>query len=568
MKHSLWILYKGFKDFYQFAPAKLITLFSLMLLQRLSAGVGLLLILPLLQTLGMETGQTSALSNKIETFFLLLGIPLTLESILGAFLLIIGIVSAIQYYLTVLSTEFKQSYTHRLRLGLYELVLHTHWSFISHRKLSEFNHVLTMQVQAISHATHLILNIIAATLTLSVMLCLALLVSWQMTLLAIVTASLLMLSLWPLYRKSYQSGSTQLVNYKAIFHQLSEQLDSLKMVKSHANESRYLQEINEISQQLEQQNLVLTQMSAKTKVFYSVGAALAFSGLVWASQSWLNISFASLLILLVLYSRILPQVSQLQTSFQQLIHKIPAYRDVFQMQSDCLRAQEKRTRVNHAPPVHFKQALVLENISYQYPNSDAPVFEKINLTLNKGETLQISGPSGAGKSTLVDIIAGLLTPKTGQIYCDQIPLKDNNLSSWRANIAYVTQEVYLAHNTIRHNLNLFLAQSANDNALWHALSLAAADQFVKALPHGLDTTIGDRGVQLSGGERQRIALTRALLMKPELLILDEATSALDPQNELKLQQAIQQLHGQQTMIIISHRPNIAFRADRVIQLQK
>lgn len=536
-----------------------------MLLQRATAGAGLLLILPLLENLGMSTGQTSRLGDGIAAAFDWLGLPQTLPVVLCIFLVVVVTVSSIQYFLTTLSTEMKQAYTHQLRLQLYDLVLHAKWAFISERKVSDFNHVLSLQVQAISHATHLLLTSMAALTTLLVMLVLALVLSWSMTLLAIGTAGFLIVLLWPMYRKSYASGAAQLFNFKAIFQNLSEQLASLKTVKSHANEDKYLQDIDSISEQLETQNLVLTRMNATTAWVYTIGAAIAFSLLLWLSQVWLDLPLSTLIILLVLYSRILPQVSQLQSNAQQLIHKVPAYQDVFQMREQCLAVQEPRLVDS---PMHFKQVLALQGVSFQYPRSEQPVFEDINLELKKGEILLITGESGSGKSTLVDIVVGLLPPRSGNILCDGQVVDASNAVAWRKNISYVTQEVFLFHDTVRNNLVRLLDAEPSDQEIWRALELAAADDFVQRLSEGLDTFVGDRGIKLSGGERQRIALARAILMRPELLILDEATSALDQENELKIQQAIANLHGQLTIIIISHRPNHHFEFDRHIRLDR
>lgn len=568
MKSYIRTLFLGFKDFYRFSPVRLVTIFCLMLLQRFSAGAGLLLILPMLEVVGIDSGShgSGGLQGYLKSGFDMMGIPLSVGGVLVVFLALMAVVTGIQYVLTVMSTALKQGYTHNLRITLYDAILYSRWLFISNRKLSEFNHVLTMQVQAISHAAHLILTIMAAILTLVVMLILALLMSWQMTLLATLTAGLLMLILWPLYQRSHESGATQLKHNKTIFHHLSEHLSSLKMAKSHGYEQGYLQDIDSVSRGLEAQSLLLTRMNAKTKVFYGFGAALAFSALVWVSQEWMNLEFATLLVLLAIYSRILPQVSQLQTSFQQLLHKVPAYQDVFEMFSDCAQAREEQA-YTETHEVRFDHTLVLQAVSFKYPNASHEILTNIDFTLNKGDIAQVLGVSGAGKSTLIDIMVGLISPDAGEVLVDGVAINETNARGWRRKIAYVTQEVYLAHATVRQNLNLFLSKERDDAALWEALRLAAADDFVKALPNGIDTGIGDRGIQLSGGERQRIALARALLMEPELLILDEATSALDQENELKIQQAIASLKGRLTMVIISHRPNSEFPVDKVLRLE-
>lgn len=173
----------------------------------------------------------------------------------------------------------------------------------------------------------------------------------------------------------------------------------------------------------------------------------------------------------------------------------------------------------------------------------------------------IVGKSGAGKSTLIDLLMGLLQPEKGQVLLDGIPLNGDNVNAWRRALSYVPQEPFLFNVSIRENL-LLVEPRANEKQLWEALEFAAAAEFVKKLPQGLDTHIGDRGVRLSGGERQRLVLARAILRKPEILILDEATSALDTENEAKIQEALEQLKGTTTIIVIAHRLSTIRNADQ------
>jgi ATP-binding cassette subfamily C protein len=188
----------------------------------------------------------------------------------------------------------------------------------------------------------------------------------------------------------------------------------------------------------------------------------------------------------------------------------------------------------------------------------------VDLTLPVRSTTAIVGPSGAGKSTLADILAGLLQATGGRIEIDGRELNDRR--AWRQSVAYVPQDTFLFNASVRENL-LWATPAADETAIWNALELAAAAEFIRALPLGLDTLLGERGIRLSGGERQRLAIARALLRKPALLILDEATSALDRDNEARIQSALANLHGHLTMVVIAHRLATVRNADRIVVMQ-
>jgi ATP-binding cassette subfamily C protein len=184
------------------------------------------------------------------------------------------------------------------------------------------------------------------------------------------------------------------------------------------------------------------------------------------------------------------------------------------------------------------------------------------LTIDAGRTTAIVGTSGAGKSTVADLAMGLLSPDAGHVLVDGVPLTAGRLSAWRHSIGYVPQDGFLLHDSIRRNM-LWACPTATDAEIWQNLETAAAADFVAKLAGGLDTVVGDRGVRLSGGERQRIALARALLNRPSLLILDEATSALDSANEQQILDAVARLRGQLTILLITHRLSTVRQADAI-----
>jgi ATP-binding cassette subfamily C protein len=194
-----------------------------------------------------------------------------------------------------------------------------------------------------------------------------------------------------------------------------------------------------------------------------------------------------------------------------------------------------------------------------------PVLHDVSLSIGAHETVALVGPSGAGKTTVVDVLAGLLPPERGSVHVNSRALEGGLMRQWRSSIAVVTQEPFLLHSTVRANLR-WGSGAATEPQLWQALEVAAATELVQSLPAGLDTVVGDRGVRMSGGERQRIALARAVLRRPALLILDEATSAIDNESELLIRRALSGLRGEFAMLVVAHRLSTASDADRVVVL--
>ena len=200
-----------------------------------------------------------------------------------------------------------------------------------------------------------------------------------------------------------------------------------------------------------------------------------------------------------------------------------------------------------------EKEISIQHLSYRYPNTDEDVLKDVNFKIPLGASIGLIGQSGAGKSTMADIILGILFPKEGYVRYGRINVHENPLR-WSKKLAYIPQAIYLADETIRRNVAFGIDDDEIDeDKVWAALEEAQLSEFVRSLPEGLDTEVGERGVRLSGGQRQRIGIARALYGNPEILVLDEATSALDNETEKAVMEAIDRLHGKKTLIIIAHR---------------
>jgi len=218
-------------------------------------------------------------------------------------------------------------------------------------------------------------------------------------------------------------------------------------------------------------------------------------------------------------------------------------------------------------PVHDK--VLLQDVVYKYPNTEKYIFNGMNMEIPIGQAVGIVGTSGSGKTTVVDILLGLLEMERGSITADGVDVNaKENYPRWLGNVGYIPQTIFMLDSDIRHNVAFGVPDHLIDDAkVWAALKEAQLDTFVKGLPKGLDTEIGERGIRLSGGQRQRVGIARALFDDPEVLILDEATSALDNDTEAAIMESINSLHGKKTLIIIAHRLQTIEKCDMVYRVE-
>ncbi len=226
---------------------------------------------------------------------------------------------------------------------------------------------------------------------------------------------------------------------------------------------------------------------------------------------------------------------------------------------------EKKEIVNKYQNIEFLRELEIRGVYYRYPNVKDYVIAGVNIKIKKGQSIAFIGPSGAGKTTMADIILSLLKPQRGAILMDGIDIEELG-EEWNRVIGYVPQAVYIVDDTIKNNI-AFGEETINEEQVWQALKIAQLDDYVKCLPLGIETVVGERGIRFSGGQRQRLAIARALYRNPEILILDEATAALDNDTEEEVMRAIEALQGYKTMIIVAHRLTTIRNCDKIYEIK-
>ena len=269
--------------------------------------------------------------------------------------------------------------------------------------------------------------------------------------------------------------------------------------------------------------------------------------------------------------RILPALGAITSGINTIIMSTSqlgaCYETVRQVKQLEQEEQKKIERKKKYADVQLQREITLQGVSFRYPETEENVLENVNLTIKKGESIAFIGPSGAGKTTVSDIILALLKPTEGRILMDGIDIEDLG-GQWNRIIGYVPQATFIIDDTVRHNI-AFGEKKTNidDDKVWQALKIAQLDDFIRDLPNGLDTKVGERGVRFSGGQRQRLAIARALYRNPDVLVLDEATAALDNETESEVMKAIEALQGYKTLIIVAHRLTTVRKCDLIYEVK-
>ena len=268
---------------------------------------------------------------------------------------------------------------------------------------------------------------------------------------------------------------------------------------------------------------------------------------------------------------LLPCVNRINNQINSIAYFEPFFMGVSDNLQDEINGQntDMSFATDEEEKLDVKDSIEMKDITYAYPNTERLIFDHADLKIPVGASVGIVGTSGAGKSTVVDILLGLLEPSTGHIYADSVDVKEpGNYRKWLKNIGYIPQMIFMLDDTIRKNVAFGVPEDKIDeNRLWEVLKEAQLDEFIKTLPEGLETGIGERGIRLSGGQRQRIGIARALYNDPEVLILDEATSALDNDTEAAIMESINRLQGRKTLIIIAHRLQTIEKCDIVYRVE-
>jgi ATP-binding cassette, subfamily C, bacterial len=545
----------------QAAPRATVASLVLMGLVALTEGAGLLLLLPLLALAGVNVGTAAAggLWARIAPF-----VPHSLGAALLVYVAVISARSALEYAESMASVRVQVEVTRNLRERLYRALVRARWETIAPLRGARLAHVLTAELERVSLTTNQLLSGALQLLMAVVYVVAAVALSPTLALIAAAGALLLLLPARRQQRDARRAGDMLTTLGAQLFAGATEEVATLKVAKSAGIAERMADRFSERARTLGDALLDAHRRYRASGALLTAGAAAALSVVVYVAVSRLHLAPASLLLLLLVCARLVPRIASVQSSFLLTARALPAAQAVQALLEELEGAAESPERAP-SEPLSVTQGIALRGVTYRYPGAASPALRDVTLSVPAGRATALVGSSGAGKSTLADLVLLLATPERGELVVDGEPLGAERRDAWRASVGYVPQETHLFHDTIRENVR-WVAPDASDGEVLDALRMAGASALLARLPNGLDTKIGDRGTLLSGGERQRLALARALLRRPRLLVLDEATSALDPESERSIRQTIASLTPAVTVLTITHRLTTARQADHVVVL--
>jgi ATP-binding cassette subfamily C protein len=540
-----------------------------LLLAGVAEGVGLSALLPLISVAmgsqpGAEPGASvshSGVERVVTEYLSALGLTPTL-----GVLLVVIVVAIVMKSGLVLLAKKQVGYTVAgvatdLRLSLIRALLVARWEYFLRQPIGVLaNSMATEAVRTSSAYLHgaLMSALVVEALVYTGV---ALAISWKATLVSLAVGLIMAYMLKRLVGKARRAGVRQTDLLKSLITHLTDTLISIKPLKAMARESRadtlLAKNTNRLNRALQKQVLSKEVLKAVQEPLFVAFLAIG----LYVVSVYLRFPLATVMVLVFLLSRIVKRVNKVQEEYQEMVILESAYWSLKDTIREAERAREP-TLGSEVPSLDH--AIRLDRVSFTY--EEEWVLRDASLSFPSGLLTAIVGPSGVGKTTIADLVTGLIRPQQGEVWVDDLPLRQVDVTSWRKMIGYVPQDTLLLHDSVLINVTLGDPDLSSADAE-RALRAAGAWEFVAEMPEGIYSTVGERGSMLSGGQRQRIAIARALVHKPKLLILDEPTSALDPESELAICETLQQLTGRYTILAISHRATLMSAADRAYQLQ-
>jgi ABC-type multidrug transport system fused ATPase/permease subunit len=523
---------------------------------------GIPMLIPVLEYIRTDvSGEASRSHLVFDKAFDYIGVTPSFYIVLAVASILILSGQVLLFVSVVIAQNAQVKLSERYRKKLFNSYLHVDWLWLLRDKSGEMNHAVIREADLASVAHLNAQRIVIYLIQIIIFMFLAIKISILITILAFVVYGVLF------FVNSYNTGSVHRLSesFNEVFKRLSSStanlLQNKKFFKSSLVHEGFMRRV---SQYVDESVRIMKIINLREQLQISWTFIFTFIFLVslLMFHKVLNIGFSELLVALLVFQRLSPQFTSLFNSYLALNKDIPANKSIVSRLNEIERYEE----LSGERVFRFDKAICFKEVHFSYPTGES-VLKNIRLEIKPSQTVGFVGSSGAGKTTLLDLILGLLKPESGTIYYADIPHYQLDINSFRKNIAYVSQDTTLLDGTLLENLTIGCPEAA-EQMIKDVCERVHIDKFVKELPEGLLTEIGENGIKLSGGQRQRVALGRALFMSPKLLILDEATSDLDTETEMLIQEAIQGLRQSMSIIIVAHRLSTVKSADMIYVIEE
>ncbi|HEY9707971.1 MAG TPA: ABC transporter ATP-binding protein [Oculatellaceae cyanobacterium] len=472
------------------------------------------------------------------------------------------------YLNSIVSANLSRHLVKDIRNEGIKLLLEVDLDYFSKTKIGDIINKISNEVGRAAGAIRIAINIFTTSATILVYVGILISISWKLTLASTFLLLLVTLINQYLIKRAKSFGKILSEKSRNYSTALLEILTGIRLIKSVSNEEveykrieRFIEERERVDQQSQANYDAIGPINEVTGTLAIL--AIVFLGKAFFLEQIEALSTVLLIYLYVLF-RLLPIVSLLNTQRSGFANTAPGTEIV----ADFLRRDNKPFMANgQSLYTNIEEGIRVEGVSFAYPGHDDLVLREVNLWVPKGTTLALVGASGAGKSTMADLLPRFYDPIEGRITIDGKDLREYDIRSLRQAMGIVSQDTFLFNTSVRNNIAYGVENVSFDEVV-EAAKRANAYEFIVDLPQGFDTEIGDRGVLLSGGQRQRLAIARALLRDPDILILDEATSALDTVSERLVQRAIDELCRDRTTVVIAHRLSTVHKANQIAVMEK
>ncbi|MGK5091543.1 ABC transporter ATP-binding protein [Deltaproteobacteria bacterium TL4] len=549
--------------FFRRFPKSFLYLISLLSIQGLFAAFSVVSIAPIVDLfLHPDLQGMSPITLKLIQQAQKIGLSSSIFVFIGFFLSSLILKNVFFTFARWLSLRLKYQVLQELSQETLESFFKAKWIFFSNASQGTFFNTFLREIGMVGDAFGQLGLLIANISQVLIFLIVPLVIAWEITLICILLAVLCSLPILLLGKINYRMGQENTRTANITTTALKEIIGAAKVIMGFGERKQGMNWYITAFDAHRQATIKSQTLSFAMPLIYEPLGMLALFGALLATKV-ISIPISETAVVIWGLHSILPLIGQIVSQRNLLRGFLPSYEQVQQLKQT---AQQWEMLSGTKIFTSLIDPIRLTNVSFTYPGKD-PILVNLNLQFPRGKMIAVVGKSGSGKSTLIDLLLGLNSPDKGKILLNGNPLQEYDLDSYRQKIGYVPQDAVLFNMSIRDNL-LWANAQATERELWKSCDQANATEFIEKLPEGLDTIIGDRGIRLSGGQCQRLALARALVRKPELLVLDEATSALDTESERLIQQAIDHIAGSLTIVVIAHRLSTIAHADYVYVLKE